>query len=277
MAIEYSDAESAWNEKLLSLLTKTVRGDSGEADSSEEVSELKISTPESDKIIETGSADEPRNGETGEATGYVSDRAMGQQRILVVSLVLGVLVLLAMGLYVLYLSKQIDDMAQQMALLETQQSKQDDSAVLSGLTQRIVGLEETQQQMTQALTGTAGQAELQAAIKEIELQLMELKTRPAEAAPAAAEKKVESPKPAPKDNGWVIHLATLSDPNVADKIITKAKTLGLDVRKSQVTVNDKQMYRLSIEGLSSRQHAEKLASKVQQQLALTRKPWIAKQ
>ena len=61
-----------------------------------------------------------------------------------------------------------------------------------------------------------------------------------------------------------------------DKFITKAKSLGIDVQKAQITVNEKRMYRLSIPGLPSYNEAEKLAGDVQKKMALRQKPWIAK-
>ncbi len=276
VAIEYSDSESAASKKLLDILTKPVSEGSIKADSAADLSTHRSATLENEEIFVTRRANESPEEESGDDINYVSDQAMGRRRILLGSLLLGVLGFLAMVLYGLSLSNQIDEIKQQVALLEAQQPQQDDSAVISGLPQRIARLEETQQQITKALSETAGQDELQVAIKQIELELVELKKSSAESAAATAA-KVESSKPAPKNTEWVIHLVTLADRNAVENIITKAKTLGIDVHKSKVTVNDKQMHRLSIMGLSSRQDAEKLATTVQQQLALTRKPWIAKQ
>ncbi len=279
VAVEYSESGSASNEKLLSLLNKNVNDDSIETDSSEKRSTPRLTTLENEETIMAGRADQALEAEPGDDIAYQRDQADGRPRLLIGGVVLGVLGLLAVGLYGFNLSNRIDEVSQQVVLLQAQQSKQANADAIPGLTQRTVRLEETQRQMAEALSETASQAALQETRREIELELAKLKTKPAESVAATAS-NVETPKPTPNNADkpeWVIHLATLSDPIAADKIIAKAKSLGLDVYKSRVSVNDQQMHRLSIKGLSSRQDAEMLASKAQQQLALTRKPWIAKQ
>ena len=142
--------------------------------------------------------------------------------------------------------------------------------------QRITAIEDKQQNLNASLDQVVKREDLQAAVDKLNAQLQASQQKVTKTAPTTT-RETQPEATAPVSQGqWVIHLAALSDQGSVDKFIARAKSLGIDVQKEQITVNEKQMYRLSISGLASHDEAEKLAGEVQKKMALKQKPWIAK-
>ncbi len=274
LAIEYSLSGSASKEKLLNLLNKAVDVRPPE-NNSEDLTTLASSAQENGAPPAPGGTEELPTKEPSDTVDAFNLASRRPPRGSNAGLVLGVLAFVAMGFYGFSLHKQIDALTKKMELLEARQPRDIDSTATAGFSRRIAELEQTQQQMGQTLNETVDRAELRAAIRDIDFDLAELKKK-LTALGAATTADIEPPQAEFNDSEWVVHLVTLSDPNAADKIFSESRSLGVEVYKSEVTIDNKPMHRLSIKGLPTQQDAEELAATVQQRLALTRKPWIEK-
>ena len=210
-------------------------------------------------------------------------------------LVAAIVGIAGLGLYSFRLSDQLYQLNETVTFMATQSSTTEDSSTVAELSQRIVAIEDItqriamedlmqritaiedkQQNLSASLDQAAKSEDLQAAVDKLNARLRASQQRTTSTAPATTRKTEPEATAAVLQGQWVIHLAALSDEGAVDKFIAKAKSLGVDVQKEQITVNEKQMYRLSISGLASYDEAEKLAGEVQKKMALRQKPWIAK-
>lgn len=276
VAMEYSPAGTSSLGKLLTLLRHQGRETSQEKVSMKERPVPKLQLPDKNTVETQETA--PLNGglpeEKVERNREISSNGSSLQLGL---LVLAVLAVIGLALYSFSLSSRLDEVTQIVDVLQTEQPNQVESTLPSDLTDRIAAVEQKQADMTLLLGDAVKQDVFRAAVEKFDSRLQGLQKKSQVAAkientPAASIESVATGQPS-----WIVNLATLSDNNAVGKFIEKANDLGLDVRAEQVAVNDKQMYRLSIPGITSYEEAERLAATVQQQLGLSQKPWIAKQ
>ena len=292
VAIEYAPASSASLERLLTLLDQRIEQPSAEEDTMKDLPKLRL--PDKPR---PASADETEIIDRGHVATSIHENPVTT---LNPGLILGLLVaalvgVVGLGLYSFRLSDQlyelnnavtsmamqapanevsttIADLTQRVTVIEdlTQQ------AAIEDLTQRITTIEDKQQAQGAALEERVKPDDLRAAVETLNARLQALQQKAATTTPAETQ-KTEPATAAPISTGqWVVHLAALSDEGSVDKFINKAKSLGIEVQKEQITVNEKPMYRLSISGLASYAEAEELATDVQKKMALRQKPWIAK-
>ncbi|MDJ0956296.1 MAG: SPOR domain-containing protein [Arenicellales bacterium] len=292
VAIEYASPSSASLERLLTLLDQRVEQSSTEEDTMKDLPKLRL-------------PDKPRP-KRADDTEILGRRPVeptiheSHENTLSPGLILGLLIaaivgIVGLGLYSFRLSDQLYELNETVISIATQPTTAEDSPVtelsqrvgaiedltqriaIEDLMQRITAIEDKQQDLGASLDQVVKQEDLQAAVDKLNVRLQESQQKATPAAPTTTRKtKPEAAAPPVSTGQWTIHLAALSDEKAVDKFINKAKSLGIDVQKEQITVNEKQMYRLSIPGLASYDEAEKLADEVQKKMALRQKPWIAK-
>ncbi len=195
-------------------------------------------------------------------------------------LVFAVAGIVGFGFHTLELSERLERLEQSVSTWETRNTNADDSSAristaMSALTERLAAVENKQDAIAASVSTAATQTDLQAAVETVETRLRALKDR-VSAATATQQTTATKPAPAVRPT-WVIHLATLSDVGAAEKFVARAKDLGIEIQREDVTVNERPMYRMSIVNIASYDQAEKLAARAQQQLRLAQKPWIAEQ
>lgn len=212
----------------------------------------------------------PSVKDTGRQSSRATPSLWRNPGVLLGLIVAAFVAVIVVGLYSLAVSNRLDNLARSTAALEARDVGDEISALLSGVEQRLVELEQRQQKMAATLNDAVMQSDLLAVIGSFNSELESIKER---AVPAVAKSPQLSNRASTQ--AWTIHLATLSDMAAADKLISSAKAQGINVSMQPISVNDKEAYRLSIVGLPSREQAEKLSTEVQQRLKLTRKPWIA--
>lgn len=275
VAMEYLTTGTSSVGKLLTLLRRQEQNASPEEVSMQDRPIPKLQLPDKN-VAETQEATAVPGipPEQVERKREASSNSSGLQLGLLILAILGVA---GLTVYNFSLSARLDELTQTVSVLPGEQTNQGEPALPSDLTERIAAVEQKQADMTMLLGDTVKQSDLKAAVDKFESRLQDAQnksvvTTTTQPAPAASTESI-----ATGQQSWIVNLATVSDNNAVDKFIKKASDLGLDVQAEQVTVNDKQMYRLSIPGIVSYEEASKLASTAQQQLGLSQKPWIAKQ
>ena len=293
VAIEYASPSSASLERLLTLLDQRIEQQpSLEEDTMEDLPKLRLPGKPRPQTADETEIFERRSVEPTIHEGHESVLGPGLMLGLLIAAIVGIV---GLGFYSFRLSDQLYELNETVTFKATQTPANEDVSAVADLTKRVVAIEDLTQQiaiedLTQRITAIEDKQQnlsasleqlvkrddLQAAVDKLNARIRASQQKVAPATPATDRKtEPEAATPAPTGQ-WVIHLAALSDEGAVDKFITKAKSMGIDVQKEQITVNEKRMYRLSIPGLASYDEAEKLAGNVQKKMALRQKPWIAK-
>ena len=294
VAIEYASPSSAPLERLLTLLDQRIERPSVEEDTMKDLPKLRL--PDKTRSPRTDGEKEILQRRPAEPMIREDNQSALNPGLMLGLLIAAIVGIVGLGLYSFRLSDQIYQLNETVAFMATQPSTTEDSSAVAELSQRITaiedrtqriaaenlmqriaGIEEQQQNLTASMGQVVKREDLQAAVDKLNARLRASQQRSTSTAPATTRKTEPEATATVPQGQWVIHLAALSNEGAVDKFIAKAKSLGVDVQKEQITVNEKQMYRLSISGLASYDEAEKLAGEVQKKMALRQKPWIAKQ
>ena len=292
VAIEYASPSSASLERLLTLLDERIEQPSTEENTMKDLPKLRLPDKPRPKRTEETEIFERRSVEPAIHEDHESVLSPGLMLGLLIAAIVGIA---GLGLYSFRLSDQLYELNETVTSMATQTPANDDTSTVEDLTERVVAIEDLTQQiaiedLTQRITAIEDKqknlsasldqlvkrGDLQAEVDKLNARFQASQQKTAPTTPATTRKTEPEAATSASAGQWVIHLAALSDEGAVDKFITKAKSLGIDVQKEQITVNEKHMYRLSIPGLTSYDEAEKLAADVQKKMALRQKPWIAK-